>query len=128
MSAACWTTRRSARRRCYPPPVLPLGRLANATCSCPLSTAASPRWRAPWPPAATDDLSRARAIERHLRTDYGYTLELPDREMADPLANFLFVRRKGHCEYFASSMAVMLRASGFPRAWPPASRAAYTIR
>jgi protein-glutamine gamma-glutamyltransferase len=63
---------------------------------------------------ATDDLARTRAIERHLRSDYGYTLELPDREVADPLANFLFARRKGHCEYFASSMAVMLRSLGIP--------------
>jgi transglutaminase-like putative cysteine protease len=64
--------------------------------------------------SATDDLARARAIERHLRSDYGYTLELPDREVADPLANFLFARRQGHCEYFASSMAVMLRSLGIP--------------
>ena len=32
----------------------------------------------------------------------------------DPLANFLFVRRAGHCEYFASAMTVMLRAEGIP--------------
>src|SRR5450759_2875132 len=46
---------------------------------------------------ATGDLARARAVERHLRSDYGYVLELPDREVADPLAHFLFVRRQGHC-------------------------------
>jgi transglutaminase-like putative cysteine protease len=63
---------------------------------------------------AAGDLARARAVERHLRSDYGYALELPDREVADPLAHFLFVRRKGHCEYFASSMAVMLRSLGIP--------------
>jgi transglutaminase-like putative cysteine protease len=63
---------------------------------------------------ATGDLARARAVERHLRSDYGYVLELPDREVADPLAHFLFVRRQGHCEYFASSMAVMLRSLGIP--------------
>ena len=34
--------------------------------------------------------------------------------VSDPLAYFLFVRRKGHCEYFASSMAVMLRTLGIP--------------
>jgi hypothetical protein len=32
----------------------------------------------------------------------------------DPLAHFLFERKKGHCEYFASSMAVMLRTVGIP--------------
>ena len=60
------------------------------------------------------DLARARAIENHLRTSYGYTLGLPDREPLDPIADFLFSRKKGHCEYFASAMTVMLRAIGIP--------------
>jgi len=60
------------------------------------------------------DLERARAIEHHLRTSFGYTLQLPKREAADPLAYFLFTRKKGHCEYFASAMAVMLRSLGIP--------------
>jgi hypothetical protein len=30
------------------------------------------------------------------------------------VANFLFERKQGHCEYFASSMAVMLRILGIP--------------
>jgi hypothetical protein len=34
--------------------------------------------------------------------------------VADPLANFLFERKQGHCEYFASSMAVMLRTLQIP--------------
>ena len=34
--------------------------------------------------------------------------------MPDPLANFLFDRKAGHCEYFASAMAVMLRAVHIP--------------
>jgi transglutaminase-like putative cysteine protease len=63
---------------------------------------------------ASTDLERARALERRLRTGYGYTLELPDRQVADPLAYFLFTRRKGHCEYFASAMTVMLRSQGIP--------------
>jgi hypothetical protein len=57
---------------------------------------------------------KARAIEGHLRQDYGYTLELLSKPVDDPLAYFLFVRKKGHCEYFASSMAVMLRTLGIP--------------
>jgi transglutaminase-like putative cysteine protease len=62
----------------------------------------------------TTDLERARAIERHLRTAYAYTLQLPARQVSNPLAYFLFTRKKGHCEYFASSMAVMLRSIGIP--------------
>ena len=57
---------------------------------------------------------KARAMEAHLRLDYGYTLELLSKPVDDPLAYFLFVRKKGHCEYFASSMAVMLRTLGIP--------------
>jgi transglutaminase-like putative cysteine protease len=60
------------------------------------------------------DLERARSVERHLRREYGYTLQLPERELDDPLANFLFTRRKGHCEYFASALTVMLRTLGIP--------------
>ncbi len=62
----------------------------------------------------TDDTGRAVALTRFLRRDYGYTLELPSHEVADPLAEFLFVRKKGHCEYFASALAVMLRTMGIP--------------
>jgi len=57
---------------------------------------------------------RAKAIEAYLRKNFGYTLELPGLREADPLAHFLFERRKGHCEYFASSMAMMLRTLGIP--------------
>lgn len=60
------------------------------------------------------DEARSRAIEAYLRTRYRYTLELPEQETQDPLADFLFRRGKGHCEYFASAMAVMLRALGIP--------------
>ena len=63
-------------------------------------------------PAA--DADEARQLEYRLRHDYGYTLELPATAAPDPLAQFLFVRRKGHCEYFASAMAVMLRTLGIP--------------
>ncbi len=63
---------------------------------------------------AENDVQQARAIERHLRKDYGYTLQLLDKPVADPLAYFLFDRRKGHCEYFASAMAVLLRTLGIP--------------
>jgi len=57
---------------------------------------------------------RAMAIERYLTTKFTYTLQLPSEPPADPLADFLFRRRRGHCEYFASSMAVLLRTVGIP--------------
>jgi len=63
---------------------------------------------------AENDVQKARAIESHLRRDYSYTLDLLSTPVADPLAYFLFERKKGHCEYFASSMAVLLRTVGIP--------------
>jgi transglutaminase-like putative cysteine protease len=59
-------------------------------------------------------LARARALENYLRSTYKYTLDLPAIEPRDPISFFLFERRKGHCEYFASSMAVMTRMVGLP--------------
>jgi hypothetical protein len=53
-------------------------------------------------------------IQRHLRQEFEYSLETSKTSVKDPLANFLFVSRKGYCEYFASAMAVMLRTVGVP--------------
>ncbi len=64
--------------------------------------------------ALARELQTPANMERYLRTQFGYTLELPTAAQADPLANFLFERRKGHCEYFASAMTVMLRVQGIP--------------
>ena len=61
-----------------------------------------------------NNYDKAIAIERYLRTNYAYTLQLPGRLQRDPVANFLFERRRGHCEYFASAMAIMLRTLRIP--------------
>ena len=58
--------------------------------------------------------AQAAAIERYFRNEFGYSLALPLKRAEDPLAHFVFERREGHCEYFASAMAVMLRALGTP--------------
>lgn len=57
---------------------------------------------------------QAREIENYLRREYTYSLSLLKTEVPDPLAYFLFERKAGHCEYFASAMAVMLRTIGIP--------------
>lgn len=53
----------------------------------------------------------ARVIEERLQSDFGYTLDLKAGG-PDPLADFLFRVREGHCEYFSTAMAVMLRTQG----------------
>jgi protein-glutamine gamma-glutamyltransferase len=61
-----------------------------------------------------NEYDKAANIERYLMTHYSYTLDLSGPRVKDPLANFLFVRRSGHCEYFASAMTIMLRSIGIP--------------
>jgi len=73
-----------------------------------------PRLAAEITSSASNDFDKAAAIENHLRTRFGYTLQLPRSHEKDPIANFLFERKQGHCEYFASAMAVMLRTLGIP--------------
>jgi hypothetical protein len=59
----------------------------------------------------------ARKLVEHLKNSGQYTYSLrsdifdPD---IDPVADFLFNRKYGHCAYYASSLALMLRASGVP--------------
>src|SRR6516225_3230015 len=55
---------------------------------------------------------KALRIESYLRGSYAYTLNLTGKPGQDPLAHFLFETRAGHCEYFASAMAIMLRTLG----------------
>jgi transglutaminase-like putative cysteine protease len=62
---------------------------------------------------AADDSERARRLERWLRGNLAYSLEL-EGEVADPVAAFLFERKSGHCEHFATALAVMLRTLGIP--------------
>jgi protein-glutamine gamma-glutamyltransferase len=64
--------------------------------------------------SAGSNYMRAKAVEHYLQSNFGYTLQLPGLRETDPLARFLFERKKGHCEYFASSMAMMLRTLGIP--------------
>ncbi len=60
-----------------------------------------------------DDARAAMAIETYLRENFGYTLVLERPTVgADPTEWFLTERGIGHCEYFASAMALMCREVG----------------
>jgi transglutaminase-like putative cysteine protease len=60
---------------------------------------------------ASNRYDAAKAIESQLQHDYGYTLEMRAGG-SDPLADFLFNVKAGHCEYFATAMVVLLRTHG----------------
>ncbi len=58
---------------------------------------------------------KAQALESYLKANFQYSLELRGRPgHQDPLAMFLFEVKRGHCEYFATAMTIMLRQIGIP--------------
>lgn len=64
--------------------------------------------------SASNTYDHAVAVESWLRTQFDYTLELPRSRREATLDHFLFERRAGHCEYFSTAMAILLRAGGVP--------------
>jgi|GEM_PF-2957213 len=61
-----------------------------------------------------DPWAKALALEAHLRGNYQYTYETVPQQGYTPLDTFLFETRRGHCEYFASALALLLRSVNVP--------------
>ncbi len=62
----------------------------------------------------TNDRERLSSLERYFSSaPYRYTTrDLP--RSGDPIDEFLFVGKAGHCEFFASSFMILLRTAGVP--------------
>ncbi len=54
------------------------------------------------------------AVEEHLRAQYRYSLDLNTTLSTTPLDDFLFTRKTGYCEHYATAMVVLLRTLGIP--------------
>lgn len=69
------------------------------------------------PDGEQGDESYVNAVIHRLRDsrEYSYSLDasLSDTRI-DPVEDFLFNRKTGHCEYFATSLALLLRSEGVP--------------
>ena len=64
---------------------------------------------------ATTAGEKALRIEGFLKHgQYTYSLKQPDIGKHTPLEAFLLINKRGHCEYFSSAMAIMLRTVGVP--------------
>ena len=63
-----------------------------------------------------NDYTIAKSMERFLATSsqFSYTLDLNAESLAglDPIEQFLAVDKRGHCQYFAAALAMMLRSQG----------------
>ncbi|SFI34857.1 transglutaminase TgpA family protein [Planctomicrobium piriforme] len=67
--------------------------------------------------SASNPLETAQKIETWFTAsgEFDYTTKLSvDDASIDPILDFVTNRRKGHCEYFASAMAMMLRTQQIP--------------
>jgi protein-glutamine gamma-glutamyltransferase len=67
-----------------------------------------------WTKGAKTDLEKAKLIETQLRTKYRYDLGSPSGKAKSPLDHFLFESKRGHCEYYSTAMAMMLRRLNIP--------------
>lgn len=74
-------------------------------------------WLGQAPLAPDDRVNRARLLERMLRDSgrYQYSLEGQPRDRSiDPIEDFITKHPRGHCEYFATALVLMLRSQGIP--------------
>jgi len=67
-----------------------------------------------WTDRLPSSLAKAKAIEDHLHREYRYDTNSPSGGAKQPVDDFLFVSHRGHCEFFSTAMALMLRDIGIP--------------
>jgi transglutaminase-like putative cysteine protease len=77
------------------------------------NTEAVNRWARDVVPGNVSAAELARRLTEAL-TRFRYTLDNPSGNAGNPLQDFLERSQAGHCEYFASSLALMLRYRGIP--------------
>jgi transglutaminase-like putative cysteine protease len=65
-------------------------------------------------PDGPTTLEKVRAVEAYLRRSFTYDLNSPAGRSPDPLDDFLFSSRRGHCEFYSSAMVVLLRELKIP--------------
>ncbi|HBC88333.1 MAG TPA: hypothetical protein DCZ94_15380 [Lentisphaeria bacterium] len=63
---------------------------------------------------AVGEYNKARALEKHFRDNFTYELGTYDLNRLNPLEDFLFNEKNGHCERYASALALLFRQMGIP--------------
>jgi hypothetical protein len=71
------------------------------------------RLAAEWTKGAADPRAKLAAIEHRL-LGFRYALDVRRDPKPDPIVDFLTLHQEGHCELFASAMALLARAQGIP--------------
>ncbi|MEO6401023.1 MAG: transglutaminaseTgpA domain-containing protein [Vicinamibacteria bacterium] len=65
-------------------------------------------------PADLPQAQRAERIAAYFQSGYRYSLDVGKLATSDPLAEFVFDKKQGYCEYFATATTLLLRLSGVP--------------
>ncbi len=107
-SKRLWITRGGERRY----PVAPPGQ-AELTVPRPMLEplrALATRWTE----GASTPHEQLTAIAEQLRRGYRYSLDFERQDDLEPVIDFLYRNKQGHCEYFASAMALLARSIGIP--------------
>jgi hypothetical protein len=68
---------------------------------------------AEWTAGATSDRQKVERITARLQR-FPYVLDVERDERVDPVVDFLKIHREGHCEMFASALALLARTQGIP--------------
>lgn len=85
--------------------------------SLPRLAALAEQWATESGIAPDDPIGRARYLASRLRDSgrFSYSLAEPDRNSAlDPIEDFVVGHPEGNCEFFASTLTLMLRSQGTP--------------
>jgi protein-glutamine gamma-glutamyltransferase len=64
--------------------------------------------------AAPTPYEKTVAIQQHLLNSYRYSLDTGTTASTRPIEDFLFTRKTGYCEHYATAMVLMLRSLGIP--------------
>jgi protein-glutamine gamma-glutamyltransferase len=67
-----------------------------------------------WTDSEPSERGKARIIEEHLKHEFTYDTNSPSGGTPQPVDHFLFESHRGHCEFFSTTMAMMLRAVNIP--------------
>jgi hypothetical protein len=96
----------------HPEPLDPKARTRNL--ALPPQSAQLRQWLADTLAGEASPIAKAEILKQTFLADFQYALGVPDLDRLAPVDDFIFNAREGHCERYASALAVLLRMSGVP--------------
>ncbi|MEM1007381.1 MAG: transglutaminaseTgpA domain-containing protein [Myxococcota bacterium] len=67
-----------------------------------------------WTTSGASKIEKLRQIQSRLLRDYRYSLSFTRAKGRAPIVDFLLHNKQGHCEYFATALALLARSVGIP--------------